>query len=88
MLSYSLWRPLVPVVEMQPLAMCDRRTVTDADWEQIEKIQTSWIEESMYLRRNERHKWYWLSKQTWNEVTSFVVWDSEKSDSPSGKLTI
>ncbi|KAI1311973.1 hypothetical protein F5Y03DRAFT_381800 [Xylaria venustula] len=82
----NLWRPLVPVVEVQPLALCDRRSVVDADWEQVEKIQTNWIEESMYLRHNRQHKWYWLSNQTIDEVTSFVVWDSEKADSLSASV--
>ena len=83
----SLWRPLVPVVESQPLALCDRRSVQSSDWEEVEKVQTQWIEESMYLRRNENHMWYWLSNQTQDEVTAIVVWDSAKADSVTGKLS-
>lgn len=30
----------------------------------------------MYLKRNKSHRWYWISKQRPDEVTSFVVWDS------------
>lgn len=77
----NVWRPLVPVVENQPLAICDRRSVQTSDWEEVEKIQTAWIEESMYLRHNEGQKWFWLSKQTMDEVTSIVVWDSANADS-------
>lgn len=76
----------MPVVENQPLAFCDRRSVLTRDWEEVEKIQTQWIEESMYLRRNENHKWYWLSNQTIDEVTALVVWDSADADSVTGML--
>jgi hypothetical protein len=75
---------LTPVVENQPLAMCDRETVQDSDWEIVEKIQTNWIEESMYLKYNKQHKWYWLSNQTIDEVTCLVVWDSERADNKTG----
>ncbi|KUJ20457.1 uncharacterized protein LY89DRAFT_666129 [Mollisia scopiformis] len=30
----NLWRPLEPVVENQPLAFCDRRSVQTSDWEE------------------------------------------------------
>jgi hypothetical protein len=83
---YSIWRPLVPVVENQPLAFCDRRSVRTSDWEEVEKIQTAWIEESMYLRHNEGQKWFWLSNQTMDEVTAIVVWDSADPDSVTGKF--
>jgi len=79
-LVISVWRPLVSVVENQPLAICDRRSVQTSDWEEVEKIQTAWIEESMYLRHNEGQKWFWLSRQTMDEVTSIVVWDSANAD--------
>lgn len=74
------------VVENQPLALCDRRTVHASDWEEVEKIQTRWIEKSMYLMRNEDHKWYWLSNQTHDEVTALVVWDSAKANSETSTL--
>ncbi|KAF1957121.1 hypothetical protein CC80DRAFT_561632 [Byssothecium circinans] len=40
--------------------------------EPVEKIFENWIEESMYLKRNKNHHWYWISKQTRDEVTAFV----------------
>ncbi len=52
------------VVENEPLAVCDTQTVQDSDWEMIEKILDEAVEESMYLKRRDRHKWYWMEKQT------------------------
>jgi hypothetical protein len=70
------------------LALCDRTTVEESDWETAEKIHTNWIEESMYLRYNNQHKWYWLSNQTMDEVTCMVVWDSERADQKTGRSTL
>lgn len=67
------------------MAMCDTQTLEDSDWEVIEKILDNSIEESMYLKRRERHRWYWMQEQTRDEVLVLAVWDSSKPDSPSGK---
>ncbi|KAJ8132508.1 hypothetical protein O1611_g1114 [Lasiodiplodia mahajangana] len=75
----NLWRPNVPVVKDHALAVCDRRTVYDDDWEPVDKVHQDWVEEGMYLRRRERHRWYWLSDQTDQELIAFLVWDSDRS---------
>lgn len=82
----NLWRPLVPTVTSQPLALCDRRSVRASDWEEVEKLQTQWVEESMYLRRNPEHQWFWISNQTRDEVTAFVVWDSLDPDNVAASV--
>ncbi|KAK4156151.1 hypothetical protein C8A00DRAFT_30963 [Chaetomidium leptoderma] len=73
----NMWRPVVDV-ETGPLALCDTRTVAEDDWEPVDKVFDDWVEESMYLKHNPSQKWYWLSNQTTDEVTTFVVWDSER----------
>ncbi|KAL7918378.1 hypothetical protein ACQKWADRAFT_304297 [Trichoderma austrokoningii] len=75
----NMWRPVVPV-ETGPLALCDVRTVAEEDWEPVEKIFDDWVEESMYLKHNPSHQWYWISNQAPDEVTTFTIWDSEKPD--------
>lgn len=73
----NLWRPIIPIVENEPLAYCDVRTVEENDWEPVEKIQEDWIEESMYLKHRKYHKWYWCSRQTRDEALVFTIWDSD-----------
>ncbi|KAI9671546.1 MAG: hypothetical protein M1817_003598 [Caeruleum heppii] len=80
----NLWRPLSAVVENEPLALCDVRTVRPEDWEPVDKVFDNWVEESMYLKRNENHRWFWLSRQTRDEVTAFTVWDSKRPDDVHG----
>lgn len=72
----NIWRPLVPVVVDEALALCDRRTVTHDDWVTLDKVHTRWIEESMYMKHRDSHQWYYLSNQTRDEVTAMLIWDS------------
>lgn len=80
----SLWRPVLKV-ETGPLAFCDIRTVAEEDWEPVDKVFDDWVEESMYLKHNPAHKWYWLSDQTPDDVSTFVIWDSENPDNKNGE---
>ncbi len=66
------------MVENHPLALCDRRTVEDDDWEPVDKVHADWVEEGMYLKRRDQHQWYWFSNQTNEELIAFVVWDSQR----------
>ncbi|KAK0642961.1 hypothetical protein B0T16DRAFT_174494 [Cercophora newfieldiana] len=75
--QFGMWRPVVDV-ETGPMAFCDVRSVLEDDWEQVDKVFGDWVEESMYLKHNPAHKWYWLSNQTADEVIAFAIWDSEK----------
>ncbi|KAL7897574.1 hypothetical protein HDV63DRAFT_414865 [Trichoderma sp. SZMC 28014] len=81
----NMWRPVVPV-ETGPLALCDVRTVAEEDWEPVEKVFDDWVEESMYLKYNPFHQWYWLSNQATEEVTTFAIWDSEKPDNKNAAV--
>jgi len=83
----SVWRPLVDVVETDPLVCCDTRTVDDADLDVVQKIMDDAVEEGMYLKRQSKHQWYWKSSQTRNDVLVMNVWDSNKPDKKSGEFT-
>ena len=80
-----MWRPLVDVVETDPLVCCDTRTVTDSDLDVVQKVMDETVEESMYLKRQKQHQWYWMSNQTRNDVTVMTVWDSNNPSSKSGQ---
>ncbi|RWA07922.1 hypothetical protein EKO27_g7189 [Xylaria grammica] len=81
--AINMWRPVVDVVQLGPLAMCDCRSVAEEDWESVDKVFDNWVEDSMYLKHSPRHQWYWLSNQTKNEVTIFSLWDSLRPDKKS-----
>ena len=82
-----MWRPLVDVVETDPLVCCDTRTVEESDLDRVQKILDDSTEESMYLKRQERHQWYWMNAQTRNDVLVMTIWDSKTPDKKSSKLT-
>jgi len=72
----NIWRPLVPVVEDCPLALCDRRSVPKSDLVEADKVHEDHLEEGYYVKYNPVHQWYWLSQQRSDEVAMFVTWDS------------
>ncbi len=86
--SNSVWRPLVDVVETDPLVCCDVQTVKDTDLDIVQKVMDDTVEESMYLKWRKEHQWYWMSNQTREDVIVMTVWDSNKALSKSGKQRI
>ncbi|KAH7333401.1 hypothetical protein BKA65DRAFT_527559 [Rhexocercosporidium sp. MPI-PUGE-AT-0058] len=76
-----VWCPIVDVVESHLLVLCDIRTVEDSDWDVVEKVLDQCVEESMYLKRRQRHQWYWMSDQTKNDSIVMNIWDSFYPDS-------
>lgn len=75
--GFSAWRPLVDVVEDSPLAICDRRSVYMADLLEYDKVHQDVLHEGYYMKFRPHQKWYWLPKQTRNEVFLFKTWDSQ-----------
>ncbi|KAF2191376.1 hypothetical protein K469DRAFT_370108 [Zopfia rhizophila CBS 207.26] len=77
----NVWRPLVDKVYDAPLAFCDRRSVSQEDLLEEDKVHPTHWEEGLYLLHRDHHKWYWLSEQTRDEVAMFLTWDSAEIDS-------
>jgi len=53
----STWRPLVPVLEDRPLALCDSRSVDPNDLIAADRILPDRKGEVYYLRRNVNQRW-------------------------------
>lgn len=71
----TVWRPLVDVVETDPLLLCDTASVAEEDWDVVQKVREV-VEESMYLKRRDAHRWLWMRDQTREDVIVMAVWDS------------
>jgi len=78
---------MVPYVEDAPLALCDRRSVLPADFPPVDKIHEGYLGENNYLLFNETQKWFWLSKQSCEEPTLFLTWDSDADHSLPCRLS-
>ncbi|KAJ5959310.1 uncharacterized protein N7479_006460 [Penicillium vulpinum] len=74
----TVWRPLVDIVQTDPLVCCDTRTLSEQDYDVIQKVMNDSVEESMYLKWSPNHQWYWMSDQTRDDVLVMTVWDSKR----------
>lgn len=72
----SIWRPVKGVVEQWPLTVCDARSATMDDLDEMEYITDEFVRSSYLTKFNERHRFYYLSKMTSQEVCIFKIFDS------------
>ncbi len=73
----STWRPLIPVLENNPLAFCDSRTIDPEDLITADRILPSQSWSLYFLKHNPNQKWHWISKQTPDELTLLMTFDSK-----------
>ncbi|KAH8742192.1 hypothetical protein F5882DRAFT_165356 [Hyaloscypha sp. PMI_1271] len=72
----SVWRPLVDMVEDWPLALCDGRSIASSDLVETDNVRKHYTGSTMYTLYNPEQKWYYLNKQSREEVTIFKTFDS------------
>ncbi|KAM5385453.1 hypothetical protein ACJZ2D_001094 [Fusarium nematophilum] len=73
----NTWRPMVPVIEHQPLAFIDPGSVHPEQLVACDRIMCDQLGEVYLLEFHEDNKWYWLEHQTPSEPYLIVSWDSE-----------
>lgn len=73
----NTWRPLIPVLQDRPLALCDSRSVSPEDLIAADRIIPDRVGEVYYLHYNKAHSWYWLERQTPAEPFAFVMYDTK-----------
>ncbi|KAI1348677.1 hypothetical protein F5Y01DRAFT_306543 [Xylaria sp. FL0043] len=72
----NFWRSILPIVEDQPLALCDFRSVEPPDVVACDRIRPDRTGEAFYLHHNKNQRWYYLSSMTSDEAWAFVTYDS------------
>ncbi|KAK5062768.1 hypothetical protein LTR84_004843 [Exophiala bonariae] len=85
-LNKGTWRPLVPVIEDSPLAVCDYRSVRKEDLIACDRIIPTRVGEIYYLKHKEHHQWYYAKEMTWNEMFMMVMFDSKEGVARCGWL--
>jgi hypothetical protein len=87
---YQTWRALTDPPQDQPLAVCDWRTVDEADIvpllyhvapEQADGEDV--VYRSQGCRHRDRHEWWYFPDLTVDDVVVFVGYDSARGDRPS-----
>jgi hypothetical protein len=66
----------VDVVEDYPLALCDGSTVSASDLVEADHIRRHYTGSTMYLQYNQNLRFYYVSKQTKDEILIFKNFDS------------
>ncbi|EWG50067.1 hypothetical protein FVEG_09398 [Fusarium verticillioides 7600] len=77
---YTTWRPLKPV-KRDPMAFVDYWTADEEDgvsfWRNPPGVHGTFESDVLLTRANPKHKWYWISDQTPDEVLLMKIMDTE-----------
>jgi len=76
----NTWRPLVPVLEDCPLALCDYRSVDPEDFLEADRVFPDRVGEVYYLKYSKKHHWFWLEGQKQSEPFVFIMYDTMVGD--------
>lgn len=79
---YNVWRVLTPPPQDVPLAVCDARSVAQADLVEADAVfdnpgQPEWSFEGLVVRFSPEHRWIYFSDMTPGEVLVFKTHDSD-----------
>lgn len=75
-------------MEDWPLAVGDGSTVDRRDLVEADHIRRHYMGSTMYLMRNSRHKFYYMSKQSKDDVLIFKNFDSSPNVAAQCKFTM
>ncbi|KAM7214593.1 putative 7 alpha-cephem-methoxylase [Rhypophila decipiens] len=74
----NIWRPLYSTVENFPLAVCDGSSVPTEKLLTVDHVRKTYVGESYYpLPSPDQYRWYYLNRQTPDEVLMFKTYDSD-----------
>jgi hypothetical protein len=79
---YNIWRAVSAPPQDVPLALCDARTVGDADLIAADAVfdapgKPEWSFEGLVLAHDPRHRWHWFPDMHRDEAIIFKTHDSE-----------
>ncbi|KAI1408034.1 putative 7 alpha-cephem-methoxylase [Hypoxylon sp. FL1857] len=75
----NVWRPVGPPVETFPLAFCDGSSVPQEKLIEVDVVRKSFPGESYYPIEYSGYKWYFMNRQTQDEVLFMKMNDSDDS---------
>ena len=75
----QVWRSVAPMVECEPLALCDGRTIPPTGFIRNERRYRDRTAETYHIAYNAAHRWYYFPLMTRDEALVFKVFDSDAS---------
>ena len=80
----SFWRPIINPAEAFPLAVLDPTSIDyDNDTVAMDQVAPMGAAETLYLKYNPNHRWYWKSNMTPDEAIAFTQYDTHP---PEGRF--
>jgi hypothetical protein len=73
----QVWRPIQPLLQTNPLAMCDSRSLPTSDLIISERRYPDRVGQTYQVKHNENHTWFYFPEMKRNEAIIFKVFDSE-----------
>jgi len=68
---------MIPIIEDNPLAFCDARSVAPSDLVHADRIFPNDYYTLYFLKHNPNQRWHWVSKQTPAEIMLLLNYDSK-----------
>lgn len=75
----QVWRPIRGDVQMDPLGICDGRSIPRKGFIRVERRYKDRTGEVYHIAYNPAHVWFWFPRMTRNEALVFKVFDSDES---------
>ncbi len=74
----NVWRPIAHPVETSPLALCDARSLAEADCVATERRARDRVGELLLLRANPAHRWFYFPRLHPAEVLLIKTYDAAR----------
>jgi hypothetical protein len=73
----QVWRPIRGPVLIDPLGICDGRSIPHQGFIRVERRYKDRTGEVYHIAHNPQHAWYWFPRMNRNEALVFKVFDSD-----------
>ena len=73
----QVWRPIRGPVLIDPLGICDGRSIPQKNFIRVERRYKYRTGEVYHIAYDAAHRWYWFPKMTRDEALVFKVFDSD-----------
>jgi hypothetical protein len=73
----QVWRPIRGTVMIDPLGICDGRSIPQQGFIRVERRYKDRTGEVYHIAHNPMHAWFWFPQMTRNEALVFKVFDSD-----------
>jgi hypothetical protein len=75
----QVWRPIAGTVLIDPLGICDGRSIPQKGFIRVERRYKDRTGEVYHIAHNPSHVWYYFPRMERNEALVFKVFDSDES---------